>query len=111
IGCTNSRAPQEQALRLGLGTCFLARATASGEPMSVLQSSISTRDERFKANAAAMGRLTTELRERLTIAAQGGDERSRQRHTERGKLLPRERVNRLVDPGAPFLELSPLAAN
>src|SRR5215212_1880606 len=78
--------------------------------MSVLQSNISTRDERFKANAAAMGRLTAELRERLAVAAKGGDERSRQRHVERKKLLPRERVNRLIDPGAPFLELSPLAA-
>src|SRR5512147_1752130 len=78
--------------------------------MSVLQSNISTRDERFKANAAAMGRLTSELRERLAVAAKGGDERSRQRHVERKKLLPRERVNRLVDPGASFLELSPLAA-
>ncbi|MBI1210844.1 MAG: methylcrotonoyl-CoA carboxylase [Alphaproteobacteria bacterium] len=78
--------------------------------MSVLQSNISTRDERFKANAAAMGRLTAELRERLAVAEKGGDERSRQRHIERKKLLPRERVNRLLDPGAPFLELSPLAA-
>jgi 3-methylcrotonyl-CoA carboxylase beta subunit len=78
--------------------------------MSVLESQISTRDERFKANAAATGRLTAELRARLATAAQGGDERSRQRHVERGKLLSRERVNRLVDPGAPFLELSPLAA-
>ena len=79
--------------------------------MSRLTSSISTRDERFKANAAAMAKLTTELSERIAVAAKGGDERSRQRHVERGKLLPRERVQRLVDPGTPFLELSPLAAN
>jgi len=79
--------------------------------MSRLMSSISTRDERFKANAAAMAKLTTELSERIAVAAKGGDERSRQRHVERGKLLPRERVQRLVDPGTPFLELSPLAAN
>jgi 3-methylcrotonyl-CoA carboxylase beta subunit len=78
--------------------------------MSRLTSSISTRDERFKANAAAMGKLTAELSGRIAAAAQGGDERSRTRHVERGKLLPRERVNRLVDPGTPFLELSPLAA-
>ncbi len=78
--------------------------------MSVIKSVISTRDERFKTNAAAMARLRAELSERLATSAQGGDERSRQRHVERGKLLPRERVNRLVDPGAPFLELSPLAA-
>ena len=55
--------------------------------------------------------MTAELSERVAAAAKGGDERSRQRHVERGKLLPRERVNRLVDPGTPFLELSPLAAN
>ena len=79
--------------------------------MSVIKSVISARDERFKANATSMARLTAELRARLASAAQGGDERSRQRHLERGKLLPRERVNRLVDPGSPFLELSPLAAN
>ncbi|MFM7350054.1 MAG: carboxyl transferase domain-containing protein [Erythrobacter sp.] len=78
--------------------------------MSRLESAISTRDERFKANAAATARLTDELQGRLAAAAVGGDERSRQRHVERGKLLPRERVNRLLDPGTPFLELSPLAA-
>jgi 3-methylcrotonyl-CoA carboxylase beta subunit len=79
--------------------------------MSRLTSSISTRDERFKANAAAMAKLTNELSERIAVAANGGDERSRQRHVERGKLLPRQRVQRLIDPGTPFLELSPLAAN
>jgi 3-methylcrotonyl-CoA carboxylase beta subunit len=78
--------------------------------MSRLESSISTRDERFRTNADAMARLTGELQERIAVAARGGDERSRQRHVERGKLLPRERVNRLVDPGTPFLEFSPLAA-
>jgi 3-methylcrotonyl-CoA carboxylase beta subunit len=78
--------------------------------MSRLESSISTRDERFRANADAMARLTSELQERMAIAARGGDERSRQRHIERGKLLPRERVNRLLDPGTPFLEFSSLAA-
>ncbi|MFI6480681.1 carboxyl transferase domain-containing protein [Nonomuraea sp. NPDC050663] len=55
-------------------------------------------------------RLARELREKLTAAALGGPERSRQRHVERGKLLPRERVDSLLDPGSPFLELSPLAA-
>ncbi|MDZ4740984.1 MAG: carboxyl transferase domain-containing protein [Alphaproteobacteria bacterium] len=78
--------------------------------MTRLETSISMRDERFKANAAAMEKLTGELTSRLAVAAKGGDERSRQRHIERGKLLPRERVNRLLDPGTPFLELSPLAA-
>ncbi|HWA89196.1 MAG TPA: carboxyl transferase domain-containing protein [Rhizomicrobium sp.] len=79
--------------------------------MSTLKSSITPRDASFQANAAAMGNLVSELRSRMATAALGGDERSRKRHTERGKLLPRDRVERLVDPGSPFLELSPLAAN
>jgi 3-methylcrotonyl-CoA carboxylase beta subunit len=55
--------------------------------------------------------LTAELRQRLRETALGGSEKSRQRHVSRGKLLPRERVDTLLDPGSPFLELSPLAAN
>jgi 3-methylcrotonyl-CoA carboxylase beta subunit len=54
--------------------------------------------------------LTAELRERLAEVRLGGDERSRARHQSRGKLLPRDRVDRLLDPGSPFLELAPLAA-
>jgi len=78
--------------------------------MTVIKSSISARDPAFKTNAVAMAGLVSELQERLGRAALGGDERARKRHTERGKLLPRERVERLLDPGSPFLELSPLAA-
>ncbi len=55
--------------------------------------------------------LVADLREKLATAARGGSERARARHVERGKLLPRERVDRLVDPSSPFLELSPLAAH
>ena len=61
----------------------------------------------FEANSA----LAAELRDRLRAAAVGGSEASRARHVARGKLLPRERVEALVDPGSPFLELSPLAAD
>src|SRR5467141_1651766 len=57
-----------------------------------------------------MKRLVAELRERLAKARLGGPERARERHTKAGKLLPRERVERLLDPGTAFLELSPLAA-
>jgi 3-methylcrotonyl-CoA carboxylase beta subunit len=78
--------------------------------VTVLNSNISAGSAEFKANAAAMEKLVAELKSRMETAAQGGDERSRQRHTARGKLLPRERVERLLDPGTPFLELSPLAA-
>lgn len=55
--------------------------------------------------------LTAELAERLAGAALGGSEKSRERHVARGKLLPRDRVNELLDPGSPFLEIAPLAAN
>jgi 3-methylcrotonyl-CoA carboxylase beta subunit len=78
--------------------------------MSALKSAANPRDARFKANAEAMEKLVAELKSRMEIASLGGDERSRQRHISRGKLLPRERVERLLDPGTPFLELSPLAA-
>ena len=77
--------------------------------MSVLQTSV-RRDETAVANRETMQRLVAELRERLAKARLGGPERSRERHTKAGKLLPRERVERLLDPGTAFLELSPLAA-
>ncbi len=64
----------------------------------------------FAANAEAHAALVADLRERRARAALGGGERSRERHTARGKLLPRTRIDRLADPGSPFLELSPLAA-
>ncbi len=69
-----------------------------------------TTDE-FKANTAAHEALAADLREQLERVRMGGGERARERHTSRGKLLPRERVDRLLDKGAPLLELSPLAAH
>jgi len=62
------------------------------------------------ANRATWVRLTEELQERRAVAAAGGPERARERHVKRGKLLPRERVMRLIDPGSPFLEIGALAA-
>jgi 3-methylcrotonyl-CoA carboxylase beta subunit len=79
--------------------------------VSVLKSAIAPNSAGFKSNAEAMGRLVADLKLRMTKASLGGDEAARTRHTERGKLLPRDRVERLLDPGSPFLELSPLAAN
>src|ERR1700729_695763 len=67
--------------------------------------------EAFKRNTAAHEGLAAELRDRLATASLGGPERGRPRHTERGKLLPRDRVDTLVDEFSPFLELSPLAAD
>ncbi len=66
--------------------------------------------EAFHTNASYMRALVEELKQRVNVAAQGGGEDARRRHSERGKLLPRERIDALLDPGAPFLELSSLAA-
>jgi 3-methylcrotonyl-CoA carboxylase beta subunit len=78
--------------------------------MSVIASAIDPRSAAFEANAAAMRSLIDDLHAIVERMKQGGDERARERHLARGKLLPRERVRRLLDPGSPFLELSQLAA-
>jgi len=78
--------------------------------MSVIKSSLNPRSDEFKANAAAMAALVNDLREKTATVALGGSADSRARHVSRGKLLPRERVDALLDPGSAFLELSPLAA-
>ena len=78
--------------------------------MAILSSAIDTSSAEFSANAEKMAALTAELHARRAQAALGGSGKSRERHVARGKLLPRERVMNLIDPGSPFLELSPLAA-
>jgi 3-methylcrotonyl-CoA carboxylase beta subunit len=75
-----------------------------------IQSSVDPRSAEFRANAEAWATLRDELRKRRNMIAAGGPARARQRHLARGKLLPRERVMRLIDPGSPFLELAPFAA-
>ena len=77
--------------------------------MTTLGTAIDKRSESWQANEARNRGLAQELREALTAIEQGGDERSRNRHVSRGKLLPRDRVARLLDPGSPFLELSHFA--
>ena len=79
--------------------------------MAILDTPVDIKSLEFRANAAQMRELVEELHRRRAEAAQGGPARARERHVARGKLLPRERVVRLIDPGSPFLELSPLAAN
>ena len=78
--------------------------------MTVLTTSLDRRSEMFAANAAAMRALVEDLREKVAAIREGGGEAARRRHLARGKLLPRERVRALLDPGSPFLELSQLAA-
>lgn len=78
--------------------------------MSVIHSHIQTNSSEFQANAEFHRALASELRERLNAARQGGGEKYRARHEAQGKLFVRERIERLLDEGSPFLELSPLAA-
>ncbi len=78
--------------------------------MARLKTSINTGSDDFAANRAAMAAVVADLAAKRTAAAAGGPERLRERHLARGKLLPRDRVLGLIDPGSPFLELSQLAA-
>ena len=78
--------------------------------MSVLKSQLNTRSAEFKANALAMRAITDELRQLTAKIARGGSDEARAKHLARGKLLAHDRVEQLLDPGAPLLELSPLAA-
>jgi 3-methylcrotonyl-CoA carboxylase beta subunit len=77
----------------------------------VLRSAADPTSDAYRANAQAHAELTARLRDKLAAARLGGGEKARARHTSRGKLLPRDRVDGLLDPGSPFLELAPLAAD
>lgn len=79
--------------------------------MPVLETQLNARSADFQANAAAMRAVVEDLNAQVAKAAAGGGETARARHVARGKLLPRERVAMLLDPGTPFLELAPLAAH
>ena len=78
--------------------------------MPVLASSLDQASENARANRESMEAQVADLRTKLADARAGGPERSRARHLAAGKLLPRDRVERLLDPGTPFLEIAPLAA-
>ena len=78
--------------------------------MTVIKSKLNTRCDEFKANTSAMQALVGDLREKTAQIARGGSEDARNKHLARGKLLAHDRVDHLLDPGAPLLELSPLAA-
>ena len=79
--------------------------------MVKILSTISTSGAEFAANRAAFEALNADLMSHRQLAAEGGSPAARERHAARGKLLPRQRVGKLIDPGSPFLELSPLAAH
>src|SRR6266567_6311922 len=78
--------------------------------MPVIESRLDTRDAGFAKNRDALAALVADLRTKVATIEQGGGDAARARHAGRGKLLPRERVRALLDPGSPFLEFSQLAA-
>src|SRR3954467_3685368 len=78
--------------------------------MPILETKVDRKSAEFTANAEALCALAAELRDRQARMALGGGDAARAKHLARGKLLPRDRVEMLLDPGSPFLELSPLAA-
>ncbi|WP_418274940.1 carboxyl transferase domain-containing protein [Isoptericola jiangsuensis] len=78
--------------------------------MSVLTTAVDPRSDAARADEAAQRTLAARLRDRTAVVARGGTDVARERHTARGKLLPRDRVARLLDAGSPFLEIAPLAA-
>ncbi|MEM9841848.1 MAG: carboxyl transferase domain-containing protein, partial [Pseudomonadota bacterium] len=78
--------------------------------MPVIKSSLDVASAAFSANRRAMQTLVEDLREQTAQVAMGGSEKARARHVERGKLLPRDRVEKLLDPATPFLEIGALAA-
>lgn len=78
--------------------------------MTKIVSKINTRSPDFLENAAYMQQQVDDLKEKVANIKLGGSERSREKHLSRGKLLPRDRVKALLNPGSPFLELSQLAA-
>ncbi|SFB91851.1 3-methylcrotonyl-CoA carboxylase beta subunit [Polaromonas sp. OV174] len=78
--------------------------------MTTLTTQLNARSADFQANASAMRALVDDLHVQLAKSAAGGGEAARAKHVARGKLLPRDRVQMLLDPGTPFLEVAPLAA-
>jgi 3-methylcrotonyl-CoA carboxylase beta subunit len=80
-------------------------------PMPIIESRINPRSQDYTDNAQAMQAQLDDLNQQLAHTALGGSEAARAKHVARGKLLPRDRVEHLIDPGTPFLELSPMAAH
>src|SRR5438128_5692816 len=102
-----------RASRSGAQTAWIR--SINGSPpaagdMPAIKTKLNPSSEEFQANARALGALVADLCAKVERAAQGGEEAARAKHLARGKLLPRERLRLLLDPGTPFLELSQLAA-
>lgn len=89
---------------------FLAPRTKDENNMSILETNTNVRSDDFRTNSQHMQNLISDLREKVKTVSLGGSKRAREKHVARGKLLPRDRIQHLLDPGTSFLELSQLAA-
>jgi len=78
--------------------------------MTIIETKLNPRGDEFRANAAALEAVVADLKEKVAKLALGGGQAARDKHVSRNKLLPRDRIAQLLDPGTPFLELSQLAA-
>ncbi|KAJ2847320.1 Methylcrotonoyl-CoA carboxylase beta chain, mitochondrial [Coemansia brasiliensis] len=92
-----------------LGRGMVRRYAGSQAGMTVIPNTIESKSAQFQENARGMDKAVSELEAAVAKAALGGSEKARKKHVQRGKLLPRERVEKLLDAGSPFLELSQLA--
>ena len=98
--------------RRGFGTTTTVASASSGidAKIGVLSSAVDPSSADYKENHVEMTKVVDDLKEKVAQITRGGGEKARERHTSRGKLLPRDRVSGLLDQGSPFLELSQLAA-
>jgi len=90
-------------------TIYNRRSYLSESGLNILEGDSGRNTPEFRQNAEEMKSVVQDLHEKIAQIKLGGDQKARDRHTSKGKLLPRERVNRLLDPGSPFLELSQFA--
>src|SRR5262249_49541788 len=111
VRCAGIQCPISRAARIPSAPSAASRIVAAIREwrMGLLPTYVDVKSAEFQRNAEVMRRLLDEFATRQEQVRQGGSERARQRHVERGKLLPRERVELLLDPGTSFLELSTLA--
>src|SRR5687768_15203684 len=111
IGCRSRSRPRSSTTSAGRSIASRRNRPASIRPVPVLTSRLDPGAEQTHRNRAHMQGLVADLRDRLARARVGGPDRARERHVAAGKLLPRERVERLLDLGTAFLEIAPLAAD
>lgn len=108
---TRPRVPSQLALQSQQRSVATYSSPQQASQISILQTAIDKNSDGFKENAAALGELTQKIAQLHEKAAEGGSQKARDKHVQRGKMLVRDRVTALIDPGTSFLELSALAAH